>query len=69
MALTHGPNDSLPPLCSGAKIKLLIRGSQYFPLLSHQMALTSSQKHADTFLPLNLGGIRQGVKSLEGLLG
>lgn len=55
--------------CSGAKIKLLIRGSQYFPLLSHQMALTSSQKHADTFLPLNLGGIRQGVKPLEGLLG
>lgn len=56
--------------CPGVKkIKLLIRGSQYFPLLSHQMALTSSQKHADTFLPLNLGGTRQGVKPLEGLLG
>lgn len=59
--------------CSGVKkIKLHIRGSQQFPyqnLLSHQTALTSSHKHADTFLLLNLGGTRQGVKPLDGLLG
>lgn len=59
--------------CSGAeKIKLLIRGSQCFPhrnVLSHRTALTSSQRHADTFLSLNLGATRQGVKPLDGLLG
>lgn len=49
--------------CSGAKkIKLLIRGSQSFPRrnLSHRRALTSSQRHADTFLPLNFGRDQAG---------
>jgi len=58
--------------CSGVKkIKLLIGGSQYLPhqnLLSHRTAVTSSQRHADTFLSLHLGGTRQGVKPFDGLL-